>query len=136
MPSSAARTGWLWVSPERLYEHDFQFVVMDPEGDNKGLGNAGAIGSANDAPRADEVLDSSPKAAGFAAMSMLDVRTEDRAGYLAGLRPERLAHREWTGRPYFVGLTRCIACCPRSWDPGDTALSSGLRGFHGRCYSA
>lgn len=75
---------------------------MDPEGDNKGLGNAGAIGSANDAPRADEVLALSPKDAGFAAMSMLDMRTEDRAGCLADLRLERLARREWTGRPCSV----------------------------------
>ncbi len=79
---------------ERLYEHDFQFVVMDPESGNEGLGNAGAIGSANDAPRADEVLVLSLKTAGFAPVSLLEMKTGDQPGYLAGLHLTRLAHRE------------------------------------------
>jgi len=42
---------------ERLSEHDFQFVVMDPEGDYEGLGDAVAVGTASDAPRAEQVLE-------------------------------------------------------------------------------
>ncbi len=39
-----------------LIEHDSQFMIMDSESGNEGLDNADAIGNANDAPRADEVL--------------------------------------------------------------------------------
>lgn len=42
---------------ERLSEHNFQFVVLDPEGDYEGLGDAVAIGSVHEVPRADAVLE-------------------------------------------------------------------------------
>ncbi len=114
---------------ERLSEHDFQFVVMDPEGDYEGLGDAVAIGSASDAPRADEVLEILRKTASSVAVNLLGVKLEDRPGYLAGLLPELLAHRERTGRPHFVVVDEAHHMLPASWDPGATALPSGLRGF-------
>ncbi len=80
--------------PEGFYEHDFQLVVIDLKGGDEGLGNAGAIGSASDALRADEVVDLPLKTAGFAAVSLLDMKTEDQLGYLAGLHLKLLAHRE------------------------------------------
>ena len=114
---------------ERLSEHDFQFVVMDPEGDYEGLGDAVAIGSANDAPRAEEVLEILRKTASSVAVNLLGVKLEDRPGYLAGLLPELLAHRERTGRPHFVVVDEAHHMLPATWDPGATALPSGLRGF-------
>ena len=114
---------------ERLSEHDFQFVVMDPEGDYENLGDAVAIVSANDAPRTDEVLEILRKTANSVAVNPLGVKLEDRPGYLAGLLPELLAHRERTGRPHFVVVDEAHHMLPASWDPGATALPSGLRGF-------
>ena len=114
---------------ERLSERDFQFVVMDPEGDYEGLGNAVAVGNANDAPRAEEVLEILRKTASSVAVNLLGVKLEDRPGYLAGLLPELLAHRERTGRPHFVVVDEAHHMLPASWDPGATALPSGLRGF-------
>ena len=53
----------------------------------------------------------------------------DRPGYLAGLLPELLALRERTGRPHFIVLDEAHHMLPASWDPGATALPSGLKGF-------
>jgi len=114
---------------ERLSEHDFQFVVMDPEGDYEGLGDAVAIGTAGDPPRAEEVLEILCKTASSVAVNLLGVKLEDRPGYFAGLLPELLAHRERTGRPHFVVVDEAHHMLPASWDPGATALPSGLRGF-------
>ena len=114
---------------ERLSEHDFQFVVMDPEGDYEGLGDAVAIGTANDPPRAEEILEILRKTASSVAVNLLGVKLEDRPGYLAGLLPELLAHRERTGRPHFVVVDEAHHMLPATWDPGATALPSGLRGF-------
>ena len=114
---------------ERLSEHDFQFVVMDPEGDYEGLGDAVAIGNASDAPRAEEVLEILRKTASSVAVNLLGVKLEDRPGYLAGLLSELLAHRERTGRPHFVVVDEAHHMLPATWDPGATALPSGLRGF-------
>ena len=41
---------------ERLAEHDFQFVVLDPEGDYEGLGDAISVGSPELAPSSEDVL--------------------------------------------------------------------------------
>ncbi len=114
---------------ERLAEHDFQFVVMDPEGDYEGLGDAVAIGSQHAAPRPEEVLEVLRKTATSVAVNLLGVKLEDRPGYLAGLLPELLALRERTGRPHFVVVDEAHHMLPASWDPGATALPSGLRGF-------
>ena len=114
---------------ERLAEQDLQFVVMDPEGDYEALGTAVAIGTASDAPRAEEVLEILRKTKSSVAVNLLGVKLEDRPGYLAGLLPELLAHRERTGRPHFVVIDEAHHMLPATWDPGATALPSGLSGF-------
>ena len=62
-------------------------------------------------------------------MNLLAVKLEDRPGYLAGLLPELLALRERTGRPHFVVVDEAHHMLPATWDPGATALPSGLNGF-------
>jgi len=114
---------------ERFSERDFQFVVMDPEGDYEGLGDAVAIGSATAPPRPEEVLEILRKTASSVAVNLLGVKLEDRPGYLAGLLPELLALRERTGRPHFVVVDEAHHMLPATWDPGATALPGGLKGF-------
>ena len=114
---------------ERLAAHDFQFVVMDPEGDYEGMGDAIAIGSLQAPPRSEEVLEVLRKTATSVAVNLLGVKLEDRPVYLAGLLPELLALRERTGRPHFVVVDEAHHMLPASWDPGATALPSGLKGF-------
>jgi HAD superfamily hydrolase (TIGR01484 family) len=114
---------------ERLAAHDFQFLVMDPEGDYEGMGDAVAIGSLQAPPRTEEVLEVLRKTATSVAVNLLGVKLEDRPGYLAGLLPELLALRERTGRPHFVVVDEAHHMLPATWDPGATALPSGLKGF-------
>ncbi len=114
---------------ERLAAHNFQFVVMDPEGDYEGLGDAVAIGSAQAAPRPEEVLEILRKTATSVAVNLLGVQLADRPGYLAGLLPELLALRERTGRPHFIVIDEAHHMLPATWDPGATALPCGLKGF-------
>ncbi len=114
---------------ERLAVHDFQFVVMDPEGDYEGMGDAVAVGSVQAAPRPEEVLQILRKTGTSVAVNLLGVPLTDRPGYFAGLLPELLALRERTGRPHFIVVDEAHHMLPASWDPGATALPSGLKGF-------
>ena len=114
---------------ERLAGIGFQFVIMDPEGDYEGLGNAIAIGSADRAARTEEVLEVLRKTATSVAVNLLGVQLADRPGYLASLLPELLALRERTGRPHFIVIDEAHHMLPASWDPGATALPSGPKGF-------
>ena len=63
---------------ERLADADFQFVVLDPEGDYEGLGNAVAIGNAQAPARAGEVLEILQKTATSVAVNLLGVPLADR----------------------------------------------------------
>ena len=114
---------------ERLAAHDFQFVVLDPEGDYEGMGDAVAIGSAATPPRPEDVLEVLRKTATSVAVNLLGVQLADRPGYLAGMLPELLALRERTGRPHFIVVDEAHHMLPATWDPGATALPSGLKGF-------
>ena len=114
---------------ERLAERDFQFVVIDPEGDYEGLGNAVTVGTANDLPRPEQVLEVLRKTESSVAVNLLGVRLEDRPGYFAGLLPELLALRERTGRPHFIVVDEAHHTLPATWDPGATALPRSLKGF-------
>jgi len=69
------------------------------------------------------------KTATSVAVNLLGIKLEDRPGYLAGLLPELLALRERTGRPHFVVVDEAHHMLPATWDPGATALPSGLKGF-------
>jgi len=87
---------------ERLAENDFQFVVLDPEGDYEELDNAISVGSPDLAPSREDVLQVLRKTSASVVVNLLGVVPEDRPGYLTGLLPELLALRERTGRPHFV----------------------------------
>ena len=114
---------------ERLAGQDFQFVVMDPEGDYEDLTDAVGIGTAADPPRPEEVLEVLRKTKTSVAVNLLGIKLEDRPGYLAGLLPELLALRERTGRPHFVVVDEAHHMLPATWDPGATALPCSLKGF-------
>lgn len=114
---------------ERLAEHEFQFVVLDPEGDYEELRAAISVGSPEMAPRPDDILQVLRKTHSSVVVNLLGVASEDRPGYLAGLLPELLALRERTGRPHFVVVDEAHHMLPATWDPGATALPSGLKGF-------
>lgn len=114
---------------ERLAENDFQFVVLDPEGDYEELDNAISVGSPELAPSSEDVLQVLRKTSASVVVNLLGVVPEDRPGYLTGLLPELLALRERTGRPHFVVVDEAHHMLPATWDPGATALPSGLKGF-------
>ena len=114
---------------ERLAEHDFQFVVLDPEGDYEALDDAISVGSPEVAPRTEEVLQVLRKTSSSVAVNLLGVPPDDRPGYFTGLLPELLALRERTGRPHFVVVDEAHHMLPATWDPGATALPNGLKGF-------
>lgn len=114
---------------ERLAEREFQFVVLDPEGDHEDFDGAITVGSPELAPRPEDVLQVLRKTQSSVVANLLGVAPEDRPGYLAGLLPELLALRERTGRPHFVVVDEAHHMLPATWDPGETALPSGLKGF-------
>ena len=114
---------------ERLNEKRFQYCVIDPEGDYEGTVEAIGIGSADQAPTVDSVMELLRKSGNNVVVNLLGVRLTDRPGFLAALLPGLLGLRARTGRPHFVVVDEAHHMLPAEWDPGGVAMPSELKGF-------
>lgn len=102
---------------ERFCAVDYQFAVIDPEGDYEGLAFATTIGSANSPPLMSEVLDvlRSPKTC--AAINLLGVALAHRPDFFAQLMPVLAELRARSGRPHWVLVDEAHHLVPASWQP-------------------
>ena len=114
---------------ERLNEKQFQYCVIDPEGDYEGTDEAICIGSAEQAPTAGSVMELLRKIGNNVVVNLLGMRLADRPGFLAALLPDLLSLRTRTGRPHFVVVDEAHHMLPANWDPGGVALPAEMKGF-------
>jgi len=114
---------------ERLNEKQFQYCVIDPEGDYEGTAEAVSVGSAEQAPTVDSVMELLRRIGNNVVVNLLGVKLGDRPGFLADLLPELLSLRTRTGRPHFVVVDEAHHMLPAEWDPGGAAMPAELKGF-------
>ena len=113
---------------ERLAQHGFQFCVVDPEGDYEDLKSVISVGSTNEAPRTEKVLEMLRKTSTGVAVNLLGVALADRPAFFAELLPELQKLRARVGRPHFVVVDEAHHVVPADHDPG-TVVSDALPGF-------
>lgn len=114
---------------ERLAEKQFQYCVIDPEGDYEGTAEAVCIGSPEQAPTVDSVMELLNKIGNNVVVNLLGVKLADRPGFLAALLPALIGLRARTGRPHFVVVDEAHHMLPAQWDPGGAAIPAELKGF-------
>lgn len=114
---------------ERLNEKQFQYCVIDPEGDYEGTAEAICTGSAEQPPTADSVMELLRKPWNNVVVNLLGVKLTDRPNFLAALLPELLSLRARTGRPHFVVVDEAHHMLPAQWGPGGAAIPAELKGF-------
>ena len=114
---------------ERLQDAGFQVCVIDPEGDYEDLERAVSIGTSNEAPRAEKVVELLRKTGSSVAVNLLGVGLADRPAFLAKLLPELLALRARTGRPHFIVVDEAHHMLPAAYDPGEAGFPEALTGL-------
>jgi len=114
---------------ERLAAAGFQVCVIDPEGDYEELERAIGVGTSDEAPRSEKVLELLRKTHTSVAVNLLGVALADRPAFFAKLLPELQALRARTGRPHFVVVDEAHHVLPTAYDPGSAALPDALAGF-------
>jgi hydroxymethylpyrimidine pyrophosphatase-like HAD family hydrolase len=114
---------------ERVIGGGFQVCVIDPEGDYEGLHGTVGIGSTEQAPSIEQVLELLQKTRSGANVNLLGVAMADRPRFLNILLPQLIAERERTGRPHFIVVDEAHHLLPADWNPQAAVLTDDLQGF-------
>ncbi len=101
---------------ERLGAAGFQALVIDPEGDYDDFEGCICLGTAQDAPAVDTVVDVLCKTGTGVSVNLVGVKLDDRPAFLAALMPELVALRARTGRPHLIVVDEAHHLLPG--DPG------------------
>lgn len=98
---------------EQLGKRDYQFCIIDPEGDYSAVPDVGVVGGPQNAPAANEVLKLLEQANTNVAVNLLGVGIEDRPEFFEALMPQLVALRMRTGRPHFIVVDEAHHLAPR-----------------------
>jgi len=104
---------------ERFGKANYQFTVIDPEGDYGELEIAVSLGSTQHAPQTSEILDVLRTPSENVTVNLLGLALAHRPEYFASLLPALLDMRSKTGRPHWLIVDEVHHMLPANWEPGN-----------------
>jgi len=110
---STFATGFL----ERLAEQDYQFCIIDPEGDYENFTGAVVLGDAKRAPLVKEVTELLGRPDQSGIVNLLAVGLADRPAFFDDLFAALLEMRSRSGRPHWIVIDETHHLLPASWTP-------------------
>lgn len=122
---STLSTGWL----ERLAAAQYQYCIIDPEGDYESMPGAVVLGDRQRPPSVDAVVELLANPSQHAIVNLLGIAMEDRPPFFEQLLPRLQELRARTGRPHWIVVDEAHHLLPAGWDPSGTlpqALASLL----------
>ncbi len=122
---STTATGLL----EGLADAEYQFLIVDPEGDFSTLECAVVTGGPQQHPTVEAVLEllESPRQNVVANLNGLPI--EQRPAFFDGLLPRVQALRARTGRPHWIVVDEAHHLLPATWAPTTLTLPQRLEGI-------
>jgi len=102
---------------ERLADHGYQYVILDPEGDYTALDTAVVLGAPHRAPLVEEVIDVLRDSSRNAVVNMLGVAVDHRPEFFMKLLPALAELRTRTGRPHWLVVDEAHHLLPATWEP-------------------
>ena len=97
---------------EQMRELDFQFCVVDPEGDYVEFEGAAVVGDSKHPPTVDEVMSLLQQPAVSVIVNLLAVDPSERPAFLVKLLPELTQLRSVKGRPHWIVIDEAHHCLP------------------------
>jgi HAD superfamily hydrolase (TIGR01484 family) len=119
-PSGSGKSTTTTSLLERLQERQYQFCVIDPEGDYEMLEFAVTIGAADRGPSIQEVLKVLNPPDQNVVVNLIGQKLSDRPDFFAKLLPQLLGQRDQTGRPHWLIVDEAHHLLPPSWKRGTT----------------
>ena len=102
---------------ERLGEREYQFCIIDPEGDYEGFEGAVVLGDASRAPLVKEAIELLARPDRSCAVNLLAIGMADRPAFFDDLFAALLELRSGTGRPHWIVIDETHHLLPASWTP-------------------
>jgi len=113
---------------ERLRAANYNFCIIDPEGDYDSVESAVVLGNPEHAPTVDECLQLLNKPDQNAVINLLGVKLEDRPLFFLSLFSRIRELRARTGRPHWLIVDEAHHALPASWRSTDQHLPERLEG--------
>lgn len=113
---------------ERLAGAEYQFAIIDPEGDYATFPGAVVLGDPQRAPLIHEILDLLRAPDRNVAVNLLGLALEHRPAFFDELLPRLMELRVKTGRPHWLVLDEAHHLMPSDWGSGS---ADSPPGFHG-----
>jgi hypothetical protein len=114
---------------ERMVEQQYQFCIIDPEGDYQSFEGAVVLGDPVREPSVDAVMDLLEKSNQNAIVNMLGVGLADRPAFFEKLLPRLQELRARSGRPHWIVVDEAHHLLPTAWRPSSTTLPQELSGL-------
>ena len=128
-PSGSGKSSSATAFLERLIDHQYQFCVIDPEGDYATFEGAVVLGNGPAAPGVDEVMRLLKDPGQNVVVNLLGLPLADRPSFFLALLPRLQELRTTTGRPHWIVIDEAHHLLPAPWHPGDVVLSKELEGM-------
>jgi hydroxymethylpyrimidine pyrophosphatase-like HAD family hydrolase len=123
-PSGAGKTSLTTALLESLCKAQFQFCVVDPEGDYDDLACTIPLRSNDQRTLVDETMRVLDHPGNNAVANLLDLRVDDRPTFLHRLLPRILELQSKTGRPHWIVIDEAHHLLPASESPTQAILKA------------
>jgi hypothetical protein len=114
---------------ERLGEREYQFCILDPEGDYEGIEDAVVLGDATRAPLVKEALELLARPDRSCIVNLLAVGVDGRPAFFDQLFAGLLELRSRVGRPHWIVIDETHYLLPPSWTPTPGAAAERPHGL-------
>jgi hydroxymethylpyrimidine pyrophosphatase-like HAD family hydrolase len=128
-PSSSGKSTLATGLLERLAEADYQFCLIDPEGDYELFKDAVAVGDWERVPGVEEISRVVEHPDDNVVVNLLGVATVDRPAFFQALWPRLQELRARTGRPHWLVVDEAHHLLPASGQPSSSGILGDLGGL-------
>jgi hypothetical protein len=112
---------------EQLMDHCYQTCVIDPEGDYQGMKEPVVLGTMEQAPPAQEVIQVLDDPEKSCVVSLFGARREEQPAVFARLLHALMEYRSKTGRPHWYIIDEAHYPLPAKWQPVEALHLEELR---------
>ncbi|HEY6765648.1 MAG TPA: HAD-IIB family hydrolase [Candidatus Sulfotelmatobacter sp.] len=125
-PSGSGKSTFVSGLLEQLVQQDFQFCLIDAEGDYAGFTDAASFGTAREAPDTKAVFRALESPRQSVLVDLLGVSVDDRPGFFATMLPHLQDLRSRTARPHWLIIDEAHHMLPSSWSMVNNSFAQVL----------
>ncbi len=124
--SGAGKSTFAMGFMERLVEQNYQFVIVDPEGDYSTLEAVVALGDQERSASVTEILDVLRKPGENALVNLVAVGLKERPAFFERLFPRIQELRAQTGHPHWIVVDEAHHVLPAFWETAGVTISKHM----------